>query len=204
MKKIDSELSRNIIHFLKTRECVLLNNDAFVSAVYLDPRLNVMLDDVQKGRAKLHLSKLWARLKLLDSENTNEASANSDPNSQNEDELDILMKSREKEAKSTYVKMDTAEGSPICHLLNEFLKTPRLDKSQNVLKYWDMNRYCQPELFKLAQTVMAVPVTQVSVERMFSGLKFVLSPYRSCLSPEIVQDLMIIRCNSIFHKIYKQ
>ena len=69
----------------------------------------------------------------MDTENTNKASTNSDPNSQSEDDLDILIKSREKEAK-TSVKMDTAEGSLICHLLNEFLKTPRLDKSKNVFE----------------------------------------------------------------------
>jgi len=32
-----------------------------------------------------------------------------------------------------------------------------------------------PELYILAKIVFAVPSTQVSVERLFSGLKFILS-----------------------------
>ena len=35
-----------------------------------------------------------------------------------------------------------------------------------------------PELFELSNVVFSVPATQVSVERLFSGLKFELSPYR--------------------------
>ena len=49
--------------------------------------------------------------------------------------------------------------------LDEFEYAPRLDKKANVLQYWEAQKITKPELYLLASVVLAVPVTQVSVER---------------------------------------
>ena len=52
--------------------------------------------------------------------------------------------------------------------------------------YWESQKIKEPELFLLSQVVLALPVTQVSVERAYSGLKFILSDLRSNLSADIL------------------
>lgn len=39
---------------------------------------------------------------------------------------------------------------------------------------------------------------QVSVERSFSGLKFIVSDLRASLDPDVLEAIMIIRCNEQF------
>lgn len=47
---------------IKIRECKLLENDAMLAAIYIDPRVNCILNDQQKCLAKLNLKKIAYRL----------------------------------------------------------------------------------------------------------------------------------------------
>lgn len=66
----------------------------------------------------------------------------------------------------------------------------------NVLEYWHAKRYSNPVLYKLAVVVHAVPATQVSVERCFSVLKFILNDYRSCMRSDTLENLMLLKLNA--------
>jgi len=61
-----------------------------------------------------------------------------------------------------------------------------------------------PELFVLAKIVIAVPSTQVSVERLFLGLKFILSPHRSNITSTNLENQLIVRTNRLFEKETKE
>jgi len=50
-------------------------------------------------------------------------------------------------------------------------------------------------LSQLTWVVFAVPMTQVSVERLFSGIKFVLSDLRNSLAEDTLQAIMLQRTN---------
>lgn len=65
----------------------------------------------------------------------------------------------------------------------------------NVLQYWYDKQFENPLLNKLANIVFAVPASQVSVERAFSILKFILSDYRTRLNPDLLQEIMLARLN---------
>lgn len=71
------------------------------------------------------------------------------------------------------------------------------DKKVSDLQFWQNNKYNYPELYVLSQIVFAAPATQVSVERLFSALRFIFSRLRSRLSGNIINDILIIRMNSI-------
>lgn len=80
--------------------------------------------------------------------------------------------------------------------IDEWLNQPRAHSSTNVLEFWKLKKYYFPELYKLASTVLAIPCTQVSVERAFSALGLVLTKTRTKLSPEHLTNILIIRLNS--------
>ncbi|CAK9296366.1 unnamed protein product [Gordionus sp. m RMFG-2023] len=97
-------------------------------------------------------------------------------------------------------KVLLSDDDKICakkHLVNlwrriKSLTTPILsdDISSDELEH--------PELYILSKILFAVPATQVSVERSFSHLKFILSPHRSRMSEQLLEDIMLIRLNKIF------
>jgi len=46
-----------------------------------------------------------------------------------------------------------------------------------------------------ALTVLSLPVTQVSVERLFSGLNYILNALRANMKPQTIDDVMFLRTN---------
>ncbi|KYN08223.1 hypothetical protein ALC62_00798 [Cyphomyrmex costatus] len=77
-----------------------------------------------------------------------------------------------------------------CILCSHILKS-----KENILQFWKKNKRSMPDLYKLANIVLAVPSTKVSVERLFSSLKYILSPLRSNLNENIINDILLIRAN---------
>lgn len=74
----------------------------------------------------------------------------------------------------------------------------RLNRKINILQFWEKKRKSQPELYKLAMVILSLPATQVSVERLFSGLKCILSPLRTNINERILKDQLLVRSNRIF------
>lgn len=65
----------------------------------------------------------------------------------------------------------------------------------DILSFWKMNKIKNEEMTDLANVVLAVPPTQVSVERGFSSLSLVLTKQRSKLSKESINDILLVKLN---------
>lgn len=86
-------------------------------------------------------------------------------------------------------------------LLLQFRKTTRVDlKKCSFMEYWESNKTTNPELYEVAMISNAVPMTQVSVERLFSSMKFIYSCLRSNLAPPLLEDILIVRSNGLFRR----
>lgn len=66
----------------------------------------------------------------------------------------------------------------------------------DIVEYWNKRKFCNPRLHRLALAVISAPSTQVTVERLFSRTKIVLSDYRMKLSDETLKNLMLLKMNS--------
>ncbi|KAH9384809.1 hypothetical protein HPB48_026825 [Haemaphysalis longicornis] len=98
-----------------------------------------------------------------------------------DDAFEAFLKTKEAEAE-TESRLTSKPGlSDIVLLLEMLDNEPRLPRSTNMLKFWEERKERRAELYMLAQVALGVPATQVSVERAFSALKFVLSEQRSRL-----------------------
>jgi len=116
------------------------------------------------------------------------------------DPLESLLKSKESSRRNAARRAASAATS-IDSVIDSFLSEPRLDQKENIVEYWYGRRVSHPILYALSKVVLAVPATQVSVERLFSGLKFILSLQRSQLSEDLLNDIMFLRANGIFHAV---
>lgn len=90
-------------------------------------------------------------------------------------------------------------ANPIDASIDSFLSEPRLDKSENILEYWYSRRITYPLLYALSKVALVSPATQVSVERLFSGLKFIISVQWSQLSEVLLNEFFFLRANGFFH-----
>ena len=64
----------------------------------------------------------------------------------------------------------------------------------NTFGFWAEHH--NKELRELYLTALVLPVTSVSVERTFSGLKFILNDLRMSMKPDIIDAIMVLRCNT--------
>ncbi len=64
--------------------------------------------------------------------------------------------------------------------------------------YWESQKKKKPELFLLSQILLALPVTQVSMERAYFGLYFILSDFRYSSFADLLERIFKKRANSFF------
>lgn len=65
----------------------------------------------------------------------------------------------------------------------------------NILEYWRKRKFSSPRLYRLAMVVLFAPSTQVTVERLFSQVKFILTDSRMRLSDVSIKDIMVLKMN---------
>ena len=63
-------------------------------------------------------------------------------------------------------------------------------KDLDILGWWKSNRFKYKILSQIARDVLAIPVSTVASESAFSTSGRVLDPFRSCLTPKVVQSLI--------------
>ncbi|XP_029167403.1 uncharacterized protein LOC114937896, partial [Nylanderia fulva] len=205
-----------ILEQMISREQKLLNNDALLSAVFLDPRYKILLDKTQIEKARNHLKHIWTKIiSLNNNEYLNEncenehSSSNSSMAGSTCDEFENLLKVKERQYLAN-LSLSSSKESDL-HLLRVVtelesydVEQKRLNRKTNILQFWEEKRKSQPELYKLAMVVLSVPATQVSVERLFSGLKFILSPLRTNVNERILENQLLVRSNRIFFRKEKR
>ncbi|KAF0715623.1 zinc finger BED domain-containing protein RICESLEEPER 1-like isoform X1 [Aphis craccivora] len=180
LQKVDSSLSQAIVISMDRR----------------NPRFQRMLSIEQKSIAKNHLNKTWNAMKLTSetivNNDVSETTTNEDDTIGEIDEFEIFLSSQ---SSTPCLEVENNDNRSIRVIIEEFDNVPRLHHKSCVLKYWSENKIIKPELFQLTQVVMAVPCTQVTVERTFSGLKFICNDLRSSISSHLLDDIMVIRGN---------
>ena len=87
-------------------------------------------------------------------------------------------------------------------VLRLFLKKEFQPASADVLKFWERSKNIWCELYPLAMIVLAAPATQVSVERLFSSMRFIFSTLRGNLKNDILDAILVVRSNyEIIHNL---
>lgn len=83
--------------------------------------------------------------------------------------------------------------------LEAYDKLPRLTAADQIMDFWkDTQKLEFPVLKEIALAIISAPVTEVSVERLFSHLTFILNRYRSTLKADLLADIMFLRLNKKF------
>lgn len=215
LRKETHSLSEILLKHLLPRRMAVLDNSAMVAAVYFDPRYNRLLDMDKRNEAVKFLQHLSTRIAAHKNQNdTIEANAQDTANdtehhefecasfsgeSVDEDLLALVQSNDERLTQSSSSENSTKKRFET--QLKLFFKEETFVKVQNakgILAYWSKAaRYEYDALYEVAQLLLSVPATQVSVERAFSSLRFILNDYRTSLGDDSLENILLIKLNDM-------
>jgi len=187
----------------------LFDHSVILAALFMDPSVFTYLTGDQREIAKSHLASLWQRIEVARRRAALDDTTNADGHSNENEEIPATNSdSSSDEAEPSFLKSlrekdrdrERASESQVSILtkLEQYYRWTKMLKSKsNVLEFWDDRKKSHPELYALSCVVLAVPATQVSVERLFSGLNFLLIPLRMAMASSLVNDFLVIRNNTI-------
>ena len=171
----------------------------FLAGVYLDPEYQVLLTDAQRDTAKIELQAVHKRMALLASRGSTIMTNVDHDEPEKADEVSemltpmqkmLMVKQQEKQRSSMSGILGSAQA---IKLINSF-DNQDYTKFDSIFIFW--KNHDSKTLSKLAKVVIAVPTTQVSVERLFSGVKYILSDLRNGLAEDSLHAIMLQRLNS--------
>lgn len=201
----------NLMKYMDAREAKLLQSPVVLAALFLDPRYRVLLKAKPSATqtAISHLASLWKRLSEMQRTHQTNIAHESDDDIENQnttngntDSFEHYLDSLEStEAVSTNVPDYDEIMIKLAQFENKMKSKKRESTKNHAMDFWLARKTEYPKLFQLAEVVFAVAATEVSVERNFSGLAFILNKYRSCLGDDILDIILFIRLNkSIFYE----
>lgn len=199
---------------IRTRESIIFENRLIQAAIYLDKRYFFMMPHDKVLEAKAFIREIWKKRNNLqeksvagkaDDENRfvfikiEEISGeiSTEENVENEmNEWENHLSSLESDNKM--LKDANQKNLEDLELeLALYDKLSRLQPGVEIMKFWkEQNQFT--ELQSIALDIISVPVKEVTVERMFSHLTFVLNRYRSTLKADLLEDIMFLRLNNEF------
>lgn len=202
LSKISSTIATSVAGIIKKREEHLLQNPVYLSALYLDPRFKFLLSSQESEIAQKHLIQLSNYIAQTGENRSDPELHNSISNTSTDsnmeienDELSNYLNEREIIQLASSAENDSEKRRAEIQNFNpERIKNHGI----NILMYWKIKSNEYPTLSKLARTIYAVPATQVSVERSFSALKFILSDERNRLSSHNLENILLVRLNNKF------
>lgn len=182
---------QGILSKLKRRRDKFTNEPAFAASVYSDLRFQSLLNDSQKEIAVTQLMSTYGRLNKLGIPTTGVASAcedSGDEDSDDDDQVEMFLKRFDSKDRGVKIASNMAND------IRAMIHHPRLKHKTDIFLHWATQS--NTELGLLCNTAVALPVTSVSVERTFSGLKFILNDLRMSMKPDIIDAIMVLRCNT--------
>ena len=86
-------------------------------------------------------------------------------------------------------KLNEKNVYDILKLLKDYQNESRIDRNEDILKYWEKKKTDLPEFSEVALLLQSLPVTQVSVERAFSSLHYIYNNLRTSLKPDLHEQV---------------
>lgn len=195
-----------LLVLIEARRAKIYENPIILAGVYLDPRFRVMLTVDERKSAKDAIKIILQKYESLnDSPSIDNSSPMENDDDNSFDELDSLIaeasvdKSQCSSLESEPVSYPAASSSSKIDLeLGIFDALAPVSNKTNAITSWKINKVQFPILSSIAIDIICIPVTEVTSERLFSGLNIVFNKQRARLDPGVTDDVLLLRWNKDF------
>lgn len=212
LRKINSCYASKLLKCIENREVKIFSNIVVKSGCYVDKRFSISLTEEDVRESKNLIRKLHRKIQKisvpLSSSVENITSRQNDENPVTENQVTEISDNFEllEEMLQSY-DGENSQNSSI-RLLNydevlesELLKfdlIPRLRADADIRAFWLKQKVNFPVLSNIALHLISVPLTEVSVEQLFSFVNFTMGDHRFNLKGDILNDIIFIGMNHRF------
>ena len=209
LHKRETRLAQEIVTSMEKREEVLLRNKLFLAGVFVDSRYRVLLTPVEIENAKIGIHEITLKnyhcsisvsnstSSCIESEKAPECVASRNQLSTSEEdkferELDLIEQRRSFSMRTNANDVLNKMTQELNKNIEKIIEIGRLkeETAREVIKQ------LEEPLSTTAKILSAMPVTQVSVERLFSFMKFILSNQRLSMIQELLESILYLRANA--------
>ncbi|XP_058835282.1 uncharacterized protein LOC131692317 [Topomyia yanbarensis] len=191
---------------MEQRERTYFENDAFLAAIFMDRRINYIgtpfLNEEQQNQGMQHLQKLWEAMSLESAKPCTSSTTTAKDSSFQITQSVQKVSRLEQFLLENIASAATSDVSTMAVKLKKFVVQDRLPIETDVLRWWEQNKCNDLDLYNLACIALAVPCTQVSVERAFSGFAQVFTSFRTRLGKSRMEMILFIKLNSDLFRTY--
>ncbi|KAL4143350.1 hypothetical protein QTP88_005688 [Uroleucon formosanum] len=175
IQKLENSYAQKFISSMNVREIHIMNNNAFISAIFMDPHYKITLTEEQSMAAINHLINIWIHMKMLEKEHEELTmdDKNADHlseseiscNSKSGDEIEEFLKSNYLNESCDQSNLSNSQKSTISTRIETLLKSYHIEQNRignktSISKFWKSMETIHPELHALAKVVFSVPRTQ--------------------------------------------
>lgn len=197
LKKLAAEANQvtgfadQLIVSLEGRQYALMNNVAMICSIYLDKRYEFKLTDNERVIAKQTLRKLYGKIKRTTESGDSLAEKSNSSEDSFEKEEAIGLPSAFRDERSTSIVIDKSFDE----VIEAYEKIERQHHKNELSVFWNSMKDTHPEMYQLASIIHSIPPTQTTVERSFSVLGYIFDSRRTNLSPELLENTLLINLN---------
>lgn len=149
---------------------------------------------MEKQKALRHLVAVWNRKRQFSqiniNENVDQLTADFDGSEVLVSKMEMLLRQKEMEHRECQ-----DDDDEIMNKLKKFGNIKRSSMQEDTIEFWAKNKNNMSDIYEISTILNAVPATQVTVERAFSSLPFILSALRNQLHAETLENILIVRLN---------
>lgn len=192
-----------LLEQLDTRKRILLSTQTMVTSLFMDPRFKQILTEDQKTIATAQIFRINERIQKLKQRCEKQTATEPMPNRL--DLLEAYLKSFDLNTQSDEQSANPTNGQSVANFaalnqqMEKYENTKRGAGQTTAIEYWRSTLEFHPDLAEIGLVVQSISPTQVSVECLFSSVAFILSPARTGLTDEHLDDILLIRENMDLH-----
>lgn len=205
IEKQESGRAADLRRCIEAREQAIFSNRLISCAIYLDKRFSFTLTAEEIVASKNFVLQIWRKKRTLAGENDESieelpSQINDDRDNSEMSEFGDYLTNQSHSHSTTASSQSSAmrkNPSIIESELNAYDLLPRLPPGEQIMELWKETK-AFPVLKEIALDIISVPMTEVSVERLFSHLNFILNQHRSTLNGNLIEDILFLRMNNTF------
>lgn len=208
--------AKYLMKYVKIREKEIMVNKVVQAGWFLDKSVGLMIDDpevvigakdiirmIHKKRNNIHgtVDDKPTEGEIGEAESEVDLEPGPEPNSLDH-YLKTLGEGRDNEARSGALGTSSrrATENRLELEIKKYEDSAPPSKRINTIAWWLENEEKFPLLCPIALDIISAPITEVSVERLFSHLGIILTKFRSTLKGPLLEDILFLRLNKIFNK----
>ncbi|KAH8284911.1 hypothetical protein KR054_002596, partial [Drosophila jambulina] len=162
-EKSQNYLMKELLAQLKVRERQLLENKAFLAAIYMDPRINLLLSEQQKATAKTHLKQIALRIFSLNEKTKQDVikAETSTDDLKDKSLLDTFLDNIQSVPQTPDVEISEKLAKIYMEIERFTVVFGRLPLNSDIKKFYHDLKFKSPQMGVLVQVVLAAPASQV-------------------------------------------